>query len=257
MQSLYRFRLLRYAPNRISDEFYNVAVLLYDGEGRLLDARFAPDFVRLRCNPLADVEYLHALRGEFEDRRLAGEGFSRYVTDLVQNQSQALHVSEERAFLGGQPLEEVERLVQTYLVTPRRGRLRSLEAPSGTRRWVLARMRETFRAYQLTEHLQSDVAVGPFVSPRFSFQIDYAYRPNGLTHYLHALSARHDVTDASRLCFVFDRIRLQTPAQLTAVVTDAFPPDTHELLDSSHIRSWPVSKLEELAREVQQDLGLP
>src|SRR3989442_1787395 len=108
--SLYRFQVLRYSPNRLSEEFYNLAVLLYGEDGRVLDARFTPDFVRLRCHPLADVSLLQHLKDEFENRRLEGEGFTRYIEQLKQDLSQSLHVSEERSFLGGEALEEIERL---------------------------------------------------------------------------------------------------------------------------------------------------
>ncbi|MBI3698638.1 MAG: DUF3037 domain-containing protein [Acidobacteria bacterium] len=253
----YKYQLLRYMPNRLSGEAYNLAVLLYDGGGGLVDARFTPDFVRLRSNPLADLAYLHTLRQEFEDRRLAGEGFSHYVEELGRDLSQALQLSEEKFFLGGEALEEVEQLAKIYLATPRRAELgRPAESRPGTRRWVLGRMRETFELYHLAGRLEPEVAVGGFVSPRFSFHVDYAYKPNGTTNYLHALSLEHDVADAGRLCFVFDRIRAQAPAAMTAVVADGIPEDTRTLLASSQIQAWPVSKLDELALQVREQLGL-
>ena len=96
------------------------------------------------------------------------------------------------------------------------------------------------------------------MSPRFSFHLDYAYRPNGRTHYIHALSLHHDMSDAPRLCFVFDRIRAQRgdAVALTAVVDDSLPTDTRELLGSSLIRPYPVSKVDELAMAVRGELGL-
>ncbi len=256
MTDLYHFRLLRYTPNILSEEFCNIAALLYDVEGRLLDARFTPDFLRLRSNPVADLAYLDALREEFENRRLMGEGFSEYLAALVENLSLALQVSDEKSFLGENPLREIERLARTYLTTPRRRFARAAAALSESRRAILRRMKDVFEQHQLTEHLQSNVAVGAYVSPRFSFQIDYAYKPNGVTHYLHALSPKRDVQEAGRLCFVFDRLRVQTPTRLTAVVADALPEDTRALLESSQIHPWPVSKLHELAEAVRNDLRL-
>jgi len=260
MSHAYKFQLLRYAPNRLSEEFYNIAVLLYAEDGRLLDARFTPDFSRLRCHPLADLPLLRQLKEEFENRLLEGESFSGYVADLAKNLSQSLQVSEEKFFLlaenASEPAAEVSRLVRAYLATPKRSEVRLAETSPGTRRWTLARMRETFRLYHLHERLQSDVAVGSYVSPRFTFHIDYAYRPNGAIRYIHALSHRHDLVDASRLCFVFDRIRAQAPAELTAVTAGSPPEDTRALLESSHIRPWPATRLDNLALAVRQELGL-
>src|SRR5712692_7672202 len=120
MTTTYNFRLLRYSPNILSGEFCNIAALLYDVEGRLLDARFTPDFLRLRSNPIADLPYLDALREEFENRRLTSEGFSEYVAALIENLSLALQVSDEKPLLGEDPMGEIERLARTYLATPRR-----------------------------------------------------------------------------------------------------------------------------------------
>ncbi len=254
--TVYRFRLLRYAPNRVAEEFYNLALLLYSGEGRLLDARFAPDFQRLRCHPLADLPYLRELRKEFDERRLAGEAFTGYVTALVENLSQGLQITEERAFLGGEALEEMERLAGVFLATPKRREIAAGAPAEGTRRWVLGRMRHCFEIYHLLGRFDADVEVGSCVSPRFRFHLDYAYKPNGHTHYLQGLSAQHDLNDAGRLCFVFDRLRAHQQVRMTAIVGDALPEDTRELLASSQIRPWPVSKLDELALAVREELGL-
>ncbi|HYM12149.1 MAG TPA: DUF3037 domain-containing protein [Bryobacterales bacterium] len=256
----YRFHLLRYSPNRLSEEFYNIAVLLYDDAGRLLDASFAPDFTRLRSNPLADLPFLAALKQEFENRRLAGETFSQYVEELAANASSGVQLSEEKFFEGGgapqEAIEQMDRLTRVYLVTPRRSEIRPAETLPGTRRWILGRMRQTFDLYHLTGRLESDVPVGSYVSPRFPFHVDYACKPNGVVHYLHALSLRHDLAGAGRLCFVYDRIRAQAPAKLTAVVADDLPQDTHALLQSSQITPWPVSRLDDLALAVRDELGL-
>jgi len=255
--SLFKFRLLRYAPNRLSEEFFNIAVLLYDGRGRLVEARFTPDFVRLRCNPLADLRFLEALKADFENRRLLGENFSEFIAQVQQNLSQAVQITEGKSFLGSDSQESITRLVETYLMTLRRAESRESDPPpEGTRRWVQSRLHDTIRLYHLHERLDSAVAVGSFVSPRFSFQIDYAYKPNGETHYIHALSARHDLADAGRLCFVFDRIRALRPSQLTAIVGDALATDTRELLESSRIRPWAVSRLDDLALEIRDELRL-
>ena len=40
------------------------------------------------------------------------------------------------------------------------------------------------------------------------------------------------------------------------VVADALPQDTRALLESSHIRPWAVSELEELAVVVKRDLRI-
>jgi hypothetical protein len=250
----YAFRLLRYAPNRLSEEFYNVAVLLYDESGQLLDARFAPNFNRFRCHPLSDLPMLAALREEFESRRLEGAGFTGYVESLTRHLSQTLQLSGSRSFLAEDWLPEIERLSRTYLETPRRSEVRPAGPPSGARRWIRRRLRETFEMYHLLDRLETDIPVGSYVSPRFSFHLDYGYRPDDHTRYVQALSAHHGLSGAARLCFVFDRVRAQTEAALTAVADDSLPEDTRSLLESSRIRWWPVSKLDALAVTIREEL---
>ena len=99
----YAFHLLRYVPNIVSAEFFNVGVFLYGEDGGIIDARFAPDFRRLRCNPLVELDYLAALRDEFEEQRLRGEAFSQYVDRLRQNLSNYLQISGEKPSGDGMP----------------------------------------------------------------------------------------------------------------------------------------------------------
>lgn len=256
----YRFQLLRCAPNVISGEYVNIGVFLYDEAGRMVDARFTPDFARLRCHPLADMEYLEALRNEFEDRRLLGEGFSEYVSGLQRNLSNSLQVSEESAFWGADAAAEIERLHQTYVLTPSRpeGRGEEAEAAPGTRRALRRRMDETFRRFGLFangDRLQKDVSIS-YGLRRLQFTFDYSYQPNGAVSYVHGLALRNDADQAAKICFVFERLRARQSGevQLTAVVDDAVPEETRELLASSDITSCQASRLDELAMQIRNEL---
>lgn len=254
----YRYRLLRLAPNVLSGECYNVAVLLYDLEGRLLEGRFAPDFARLRSNPLADLEYLGHLRDEFEERRLAEEGFSAYVEDLTRNLSMGLQLTDDRFLMGEDTKAEADRLSQVLLAT----NTPSLEIPPAepardSRAWVRLQMRQTFRAFHLLERLREEVDVGHYVHPGFRFPLDFATRPNGAMRYFHAVSLQRHVAEAFRLASVFDRIRaIDDSARLTAVLADEAPADTLKLLESSAIEPWRVSHLTDLALAVREEMGL-
>ena len=257
----YAFKLLRYVPNIVSAEFFNIGVFLYGKDGGIIDARFAPDFRRLRCNPLVELEYLNALREEFEEQRLRGEAFSQYVDRLQQNLSNYLQISGDKTFWGLDAATEIERLCQTYLVTASGVETRGerQEPRAGTRRALRRRMEETFRHHHLVGNgsgLRSDVAVN-YGSARLRFTFDYSYQPNGVVNYLHGLAPRNDINDASKLCFVFDRLRgfQEQPIKLTAVVDDEVPDDTLGLLRESHVAAWEASKLEQLAVGIRQELG--
>ena len=257
----YAFKLLRYVPNIVSAEFFNIGVFLYGKDGGIIDARFAPDFRRLRCNPLVELDYLAALRDEFEEQHLRGEAFSQYVDRLQQNLSNYLQISGEKTFWGRDAATEIERLCQTYLVTPAKQEVRDTpdEPQAGTRRALRRRMDETFRHHHLIGNgggLKRDVGVN-YGSARLRFTFDYSYPPNGVVNYLHGLALRNDINDASKLCFVFERLRglQKQPIKLTAVVDDEVPDDTFGLLRESHITAWQASKLDQLAVGIRQELG--
>lgn len=258
----YRFQLLRYAPNDIAEEFYNIGVLLYDESERLLDARFASEFRRMRCHPLAEMEYLEGLRHEFEERRLLGEGFSEYVETLLKRLSRSLLVSERRSFEGREAAAEMDRLYRAYVATPPPLRSGDEErgVRPGTRRALRRLMDRTFENHGLLgarRLLEPDVAM-QYGSARLAFTFDYRYQPNGVGKLLHGVARRNDVNEASKLCLAFERVRgrSETPLELTAVVDDMVMPDTLELLESSQIRTWQAGRLDELAMSIRGELGL-
>ncbi len=256
----YRFQVLRYVPNLVSGEYFNIGLLLYDSENHLIDARFTEDFRRLRCHPLAELDYLEALRNEFEEKRLLGEGFSEYVSGLGEHLSGGLELTDARAFWGADAEGEIERLRQSFLVTPSRQEIHGAETEAlpGTRRALRRQMQQAFERYHLIgSGLDTQVSV-PYAGPRLRFTFDYSYRPNGAAHYVQALALRNNVNDASKLCFVFERLRAQAeaPPELTAVLDDAFPDDARELLESSAIVTRPASQLDELAFSIRGELGM-
>jgi hypothetical protein len=260
-EDVYRFELLRYVPNIVAGEAFNIGVLLYDSGGRLLDARFAQEFRRLHCHPLADLDYLAALRNEFEERRLMGEGFSAYVTELKRNLSNSLQFSDASAFHGVDSVSEVERLFASYVVTPiPETRLHDENEPQpGTRRALRRQMDQVFERYHLFangDRLQRDVRV-QYGGPRLQFSFDYAYQPDRSMRYVHGLALQEDINAAAKLCFVYERLRArERTAGLTVVLDQGVQQDVRDLLASSQILSWESPRLEDLALQIRGELGL-
>jgi hypothetical protein len=66
------YRILRYTPNLVRDEWVNIGVLVYDpqsGERRLRLIEEQEEYARLRrLHPEADESLLRALRDNLEDR---------------------------------------------------------------------------------------------------------------------------------------------------------------------------------------------
>lgn len=260
--ALYRFQLLRYAPNVVSGEYYNLAVVLYDSAGRVVDARFGADLNRLLCHPGVEINYIEALRNEFEERRLLGEGFSEYFAEMTKHLSAALHLSERRAFFGADAAAEMDRLMRTYVESPPRTVETAERGPApGTRRAVRRAMEESFAAHGLfTDRggLEREPRVS-YGGARMRFTFDFGYRPEERTNrYLHAIGLRNDVNDAARLCFVFERVRERGEGEtaLTAVLDERVSDDVRALLASSKIEAVGAAEVDELAYRIRRELGL-
>lgn len=259
--SRYDFQLLRYVPNVAAEEFFNIGVLLYGAQRELLDARFASDFGRMNCHPLVEMPYLESLREEFEEHRLAGEDFASYINELCKNLSASLDVTTPKTFWGGNALEAMDRLFDTYVTTPQplNGSERDERPPAGTRAALRLRMEDSFQRHYLLDAdrgLEANDSV-QYGGPRMRFTFDYSYRPNGATAYVHGVAVRNEINDATRLSFVFERMRRRNEGSALAVVLgEGVQDDTAELLAASGAVNWPVAQVDKLAMAIRGELGL-
>jgi hypothetical protein len=252
----YRFQLLRYAPT-LSGEFYNVAVVLYDAAGRIVDARFASEFERMRCNPAVELPVLEALRHEFEEQRLLGEGFHAYLDVLSKNLSDSLDITEQKPFEGADAASELDRLTATYLATPAGMTSDSGQSATTGRRAVRLSMSNAFERHGiLGPGLVREGLEIPYAGRRLTFRFDFGYDTRGEQKLLHALGGRSAVQEATRLGFVMERLRdQQPPRSLTAVYEEDLVDEALELLELSSIRAVPASDVEPLALRIREELS--
>ena len=260
--SRYSFQLLRYVPNLVSDEHFNIGVFLANDQGQVLDARFASDFQRLRCHPQVDLVYLETLRSEFEDVHVLGEGFSLYAEELRKNLSTTLQVTDPKAFWGRDAASEIERLYQAYVATPRpeTGGAEEHEPAPGTRAHLVGRMESAFRRYGLVGNgrgLARNARV-TYGAPGYRFTFDFAYPRNGTRKYLHGLALLHAETDAQKLRGVYqDLTRLEdSDVSLAVVVDDGVADQVVQYLEGEQITTHPATQLDALAQQIRTELGL-
>jgi hypothetical protein len=251
----YLFRLLRYAPT-ISGEFYNVAVVLYDAAGSIVDARFANEFERLRCNPAVEIPVLEALRNEFEEQRLLGEDFHGYFENLQKNFSVSLQTTDPKPFDGADAATELDRLVATCLATSH-GLTEGSEPGAATgRRAVRKLMSEAFERYGILDTgLVSEEIEIAYAGPWLTYRFDFDYEVAGRENLLRALGTRSAVQEATRLGFVMDRLRRDhpTPRSLTTVYEAGIAEEALELLELSEIRRVPANEIDHLAASVRAE----
>ncbi|MGH9685790.1 MAG: DUF3037 domain-containing protein [Candidatus Acidiferrales bacterium] len=266
-----RYRILRYTPNLVRDEWINVGVLLEQvpaesaiaGEPaarralRLLDDE--SEFKRLRrLHPAADETLLRSLGPDFEARLAGSETeVSEYLAKLDQILSNALQFSPQHAVLADNFETELDRLYDEKVAVPS-GASGIME---NTKKWIRSRLNDIFKRRRILDKLERGVRVQEFTQPGDPFRIDYAYRYNGTRGYLHAVALGRDYSPAKVFAYTAERIRAKSPhAEFTAVTE--VPPSSenrrHEfvlrLFEDQHISILPLSGVEAFAESLRPRL---
>src|SRR5271154_2448825 len=165
-RNTFRYRLLRYTPNLIRDEWVNVGVLLEETNGREGHSATPRRAVRLieeaaelnrvrRLHPGADEELLRALPAEFDARLRAPEAEVRtYLEKLDQTLSNVLQLSPQRGLLANDFDAELDRLFHEYVERPPAARGGIVE---NTRAWIRSRLNDVFRRHRILGKLERSV----------------------------------------------------------------------------------------------------
>jgi Protein of unknown function (DUF3037) len=262
-----RYRILRYTPNLIRDEWVNIGVYLEEIPGhethspvarramRLLEE--APEFARVRrLHPSADENLLRALAPEL-DARLRGPEteVAAYLAKLDQSLSNVLQFGPQRAVLAENFDAEMDRLYHEHVALPSRARGGVMES---TKNWIRSRLNDIFKRRHILDKLERGVRVDEFTQPGDPFRIDYSYRYNGTRGYLHAIPLARDYSQAKVLAYTAERIRARAEhAEFTAVTEVAPAPENprHQfimrLFEDQQIEILPLSRMEGFAESLR------
>lgn len=230
------YRILRYTPNLIRDEWINIGVLVFDpqsGERRLRVIEEQEEYSRIRrLHPDADENMLRGMREHLKSRletpKSSSHGESGGVSNATELQemlrkcdetlSNALQLSPQKGVMPGDLDGELERLYEDHVAVPHRG-VRA-GAP-GTRAQMRSYCSQVFRQAHLWERIHKSVPAAEFTFPGDPMHIDYSYRSNGTRGFLHMLAVSRAPGDAKVLAYTAERIaanaRLKTEF---AAVTD-------------------------------------
>jgi len=262
------YRVVRYTPNLVRDEWVNIGVLLEgtDGGARR-EARLIgepAEFARVRrLHPSADEGLLRGLAAEF-DARLAGDGdggAAAYLRRLDDSLSNALQFSPQKAVLAEDFDAELDRLYQAHVSPPRGARGGLLE---NTRAWIRAKLSDVFRRHRVLAKMEKGVRAEEFTQPGDPLRLDYGYRVNG-SHdkggtrgFLHAISIARDPAQAKVLAYTAECIRARvTKTEFTAVVEiePARENPRHQfvarLFEEQGIAIVPLNRIEKFAEELR------
>ena len=235
------YRVLRYTPNLVRDEWVNIGVLVFDpqsGERRMRLIEEPEEYARVRrLHPRADEELLRALRDDLENRFATatqlfnGNGATerqgsngRASADWLkllgkwdETLSNALQMAPQRGVHADDLDAETERLYSDH-VALQRGEAR-VGAP-GSRGAIRSYCAQVFKQARLWERLQKGVRAEEFTFSGDPMRIDYGYRRNGTRGFVQTLSVSRAPGDVKSLAYTVERIRNKVQASEFTAVTD-------------------------------------
>jgi len=227
------YRILRYTPNLVRDEWVNIGVLVFDpktGERRLRLIEEQDEYNRVRrLHPQADETLLRALRDDLEDRfksesesangSKGGSGnWQQLLGKWDDTLSNALQLAPQKGVFAADLDAELERLYADH-VAPQRAPGR-IGAP-GSRAQMRSYCSQVFRQARLWERIEKSVRAAEFTFPGDPMRLDYSYRRNGTRGFVQALSVTRAPADAKLLAYTAERIVAKASLKTEfAAVTD-------------------------------------
>ncbi len=232
------YRVLRYTPNLVRDEWVNIGILLFNpktGERRLRMIEEEEEFRRIRrLHPQADERLLRKLRDDLEDRfqtatspnsAFPGDAPPQKSTDWQpllakwdDTLSNALQMAPQKGVLAGDLDAELERLYADHVAVPYTPG--PVGAP-GSRARVRSYCSQVFRQARLWERIEKSVRAEQWTLPGDPLRIDYSYRRNGTRGFVHTLSVTRAPGDFKQLAYTAERIQAKEKLKTEfAAVTD-------------------------------------
>ena len=179
------FRLLRYVPDAVRNEYVHIGVILREaGSREAAEVRFTRDWRRVRClDPEADTALLEGMEGELR-RRFQAEPDGRLMQLLSEALSLNVQMTEPKAYLAESLPAGMEELMRLYVEPRFRGRIERLSGRAG----IQAKMRGEFERAGVWDLLRKRIAASEYTRAGDPLRIDVGYRPNGMIRMFHAVS---------------------------------------------------------------------
>ena len=263
-----RYRVLRYTPNLIRDEWVNIGIMLEEfqelesvgGSQRVIKViEEDREFARVRkLHPNADVKWLHSLASEFEPlRSMSGEGMRKYFSTLENTLSNVLQLSPQKAVLAEDFNAELIRLYDTHVAAPARVGGNIVES---TRAWIRNKLKDVFQRHRIAGKLKPAVRVDEYTHLGDPFKFDYGYR-NGVRGYIQSVVLNRDAAQAKVLAYTVESIRKRVPASEFTAITEAAPSPGNlqhlfisKLFADQNIRIVSMNHVEKFAEELRMKL---
>jgi hypothetical protein len=192
------FRLLRYVPDAVRNEYVHIGVILREpGSRDPAEVRFTRDWRRVRClDPEADTALLEGMESELR-RRFQEEPEGKLMYLLEHSLSLNVQMTEAKAYLAESLPAGMEELMRLYVEPPPRERVPRLSGRAA----IQAKMRGEFERAGVWDLLRKRIAASAYTRPGDPLRIDAGYRPNGIIRMFHAVSLEPGVEMAKVLAF--------------------------------------------------------
>jgi hypothetical protein len=218
------FRLLRYVPDVVRNEYVHIGVILREqGSQEPAEIRFTRDWRRVRClDPQVDTGLLEGMESELR-RRFQAEPDGNLMRLLSESLSLSVQMTEPKAYLAESLPAGVEELMRLYVELPPRARVPRLSGRAA----IQAKMRSEFERTGVWDLLRKRIAASDYTRPGDPLRIDVGYRPNGIIKMFHAVSLEPGVEMAKVLAFSAPGLRAgverveKVALELTAVIEPA------------------------------------
>ncbi|HEY0703036.1 MAG TPA: DUF3037 domain-containing protein [Candidatus Acidoferrales bacterium] len=259
----FQYRILRYVPNLVRDEWMNIGVLLEAADESLTAIRMITEAAELarvrRLHGDVDEDLLHNLRLEFEARlRGSPSEISAYLAKLDQTLSNALQFSPRKGLLAEDFYSELDRLYRDQVAPPsgrRRGQL-----VQSARDWMRDKLKDVFSRHRVLGKLEQNVSVEGFTYKGDPMKIDYGYQ-NGERGFIQTVSLKRDVQQAKVLAYTAQRIHGKDPRARISAITEIEPDPritnhqfVQEILAEQKVRIVPLNQVEKFAEELRLSL---
>ena len=218
------FRLLRYVPDAIRNEFVHIGIILREqGSREAAEVRFTRDWRRVRClDPYADTDLLEGMEVELR-RRFESEPDGNLMRLLSESLSLNVQMTEPKAYLAESVPAAVEELMRIYVEAPPRQKIPRLSGRAA----IQTKMRAEFERVMVWDLLRKRIAAADYTRPGDPLRIDVGYRPNGVIRMFHAVSLEPGVEIAKVLAFSAAGLREgvqrveKAELELTAIIEPA------------------------------------
>jgi Protein of unknown function (DUF3037) len=272
-RNMLRYRILRYTPDLVRDEWVNIGVLLEEAPAAAKAGHPGQPARRVaiqvieedseiarvrRLHPGADETLLRALPAEFDARlRATSAGIESYVGNLDSSLSNAVQLSPPRGLLAENFDAELARLFREHVAAPppERG------IGHNVRSWMRARIADAFQRRRIIGKLEHRVPIQEFTHPGDPLKLDYGYRYNATRGYLHAIALDRDVSQSKVFAYTAESIRQHLPNSIFTAVTNAEPSRENsrhqfivQTLQGQDISIVPLSQIDQFADELRPRL---